>query len=161
MALQFGDTYYCKVTHCENGKWITRRVTGIEVQRADGRVVRLRGPDLPDAIVIQTGPQSDSDGKGFLQVIQLPEQAFASASPDPSASPGPSAVNPGVHVTVENNAGRTQQRFFTARDGFVFAVGMLAATVVFMLLFMLWADLHDFRLKSTSPATYQPYCSRF
>lgn len=126
MALQFGDTYYCKVTHCENQRLVTRRVTCIEVQRGDGRIVRLRGPGLPDAIVIQTGPQSDSDGKGFLQVIQMPEEAFATASSTSSTGA------PGVQVTVENNAGRTQQRFFTARDGFIFTVGMLAATVLFM-----------------------------
>ena len=73
MALQFGDAHYCKVTHFENQKAVTRRVTCIEVHRTDGRVVRLRGADLPDSICIQTGPESDSDGKGFLQVIELPE----------------------------------------------------------------------------------------
>lgn len=155
MALQFGDTYYCKVGFWENGRVVTRRVSCIDVQRADGRVVRLRGPDLPDAVIIQTGPQSDSNGKGFLQVVEMPEDAFASAS-----SPS-SAGTPGVQVTVENNAGRNQQRFFTARDGFVFTVGMLTATVVFMWVFSFWVEYHDVRLKTTPPATYQPYRPRY
>jgi hypothetical protein len=154
MALQFGGTYYCKVSFWENGRVVTRRVSCIEVQRGDGRVVRLRGPGLPDAVTIQTGPQSDSDGKGLLQVVEMPEEAFASAS-----SPS-SAGTPGVQVTVENNAGRTQQRYFTARDGFIFSVGMLAATVLFMWVFSAWVELRDIRLKATPPATYQPYRPR-
>jgi hypothetical protein len=155
MALQFGDTHYCKVTLFENQKAVTRRVTCIEVHRADGRVIRLKGADLPDSICIQTGPQSDSDGKGFLQVIELPEQAFASATQASSAS------GPSVQLTVENNAGRTQQRFFTARDGFIFTVGMLAATVLFMWVFSFWVEYHDVRFKTTPPATYQPYRPRY
>jgi hypothetical protein len=155
MALQFGDNHYCKVTHFENQKATTRRVTCIEVHRADGRVVRLRGSDLPDSLCIQTGPESDSDGKGFLQVIELPEQAFA------SAASAPQGASPGVQVTVENNAGRAQQRFFTARDGFIFCVGMLAATVVSMLGFSAWLELHEFHLKTTPTATYQPDRPRY
>ena len=155
MALQFGETYYCKVSVWENGRVVTRRVTCIEVQRGDGRVVRLRGPGLPDAVTIQTGPQSDSDGKGLLQVVEMPEEAFASAS-SPSA-----AGTPGIQVTVENNAGRNQQRFFIGRDGFVFCVGALAATVLFMWVFSAWFELHEFRLKTTPPVTYQPNRFRF
>jgi hypothetical protein len=155
MALQFGETYYCKISVWENGRVVTRRVTCIEVQRADGRAVRLRGPGLPDAVTIQTGPQSESDGKGLLQVVEMPEEAFASAS-----SPS-SAGTPGVQVTVENNAGRTQQRFFTARDGFIFCAGMLATTVVVMLVFSAWVELHDIRLKATPPPTYLPYRPRY
>ena len=134
MALQSGEAHYCKVTHFENQKAVTRRVTCIEVHRTDGRVVRLRGADLPDSICIQTGPESDSDGKGFLQVIELPERAFASA---------------------------WLKRFFTARDGFSFMVGMLAATIVFMWVFSFWVELHDVRLKTTPPAMYQPYRPRY
>lgn len=155
MAIQFGDAYYCKVIFFENGKVFTRRVTCIEVHRADGRVVRLTGRDLPDSICIQTGPASDSDGKGFVQVVEQPEQAFASATQAPPA--GASSVQ----VTVENNAGRTQQRFFTARDGFIFTVGMLTATVLFMWVFSFWVEYHDVRFKTTPPATYQPYRPRY
>jgi hypothetical protein len=156
MALQFGDSSYCKVIFFENGKVFTRRVTCIEVHRADGRVVRLSGRDLPDSICIQTGPASDSDGKGFVQVVEQPEQAFASATQAPPA--GTSSVQ----VTVENNAGRTQHRFFTARDGFVFIAGMLATTVIVMLVVSAWLEVHDLLPRTTPTVTTQSYrSSRF
>jgi hypothetical protein len=154
MALQHGGTYYCKVSFWENGRVVMRRVTCIEVQRADGRIVRITGPDLPDAIVIQTGPQSGSDGKGFVQVIQMPEEAFASTCSTSSTG------GPGVQVTVENNAGRTQHRFFNARDGFIFVMGMLATTVLFLWMFTGWVSLHDLGSRDTTSAQsygYQPH----
>lgn len=157
MALQFGDTYYCKVTHCENQRLVTRRVTCIEVQRGDGRIVRLRGPGLPDAIVIQTGPQSDSDGKGLLQVIEMPDDSFASAPASSTSSTG----TPGVQVTVENNAGRTQHKFFSARDGFIFVVGMLATTVLFLWMFTGWVELHDLGSRVTTSAQSYGYQPRY
>jgi hypothetical protein len=155
MALQFGDTYYCKVTYSENQRWVTRRVTCIEVQRSDGRVVRIRGSDLPDAIAIQTGPQSDSDGKGLLQAIELPGDAFASASSTSSTG------TPGVQVTVENNAGRTQHRFFNARDGFIFVMGMLSTTILFLWMFTGWVSLHDLGSRVATSAQSYGYQPRY
>jgi hypothetical protein len=148
-ALEVEKTHLCKVFYSENGKGFTRRVTCMVVQRPDGKVVRLTGPSLPDTIAIYTGSQSESDGKGLLEVIEAPSESLATGS-TPSAQP-----------TVETKAVTSQQRFFNARDGFVFCVGMLTATIAFMWIFTAWVELRDFRLRTSPPATNQPYRPRF
>jgi hypothetical protein len=64
-------------------------------------------------------------------------------------------------VTVENNAGRTQHRFFNARDGFIYTAGLLTSAIVFIWLFSEWVALHDFRSSVATPAQSYGYQPRY
>ncbi len=55
MALNHKGEYYTEFTHSESGKHLNRRLHLIMVQRGDGGLVELAGPDLPDSIISFAG----------------------------------------------------------------------------------------------------------
>jgi hypothetical protein len=50
------NKYYCKVVWMEAGKSVTRRLTQLSIVTATGLVYHISGKDLPDTLIIQTGP---------------------------------------------------------------------------------------------------------
>jgi hypothetical protein len=71
MALFDGKEWYCKVTHYENGRVVTRRVYSIVVQAVDGRSYTLTGQKLPDSLAIFTGVSHS--GNHMLEVLMNPK----------------------------------------------------------------------------------------
>lgn len=137
MAIEIEGGHLCKITFSENGKSFTRRVNAMLVQRADGQVVRLIGAHLPDTVYLTTG--GHTDGKGLLEVIERPAQSVA--------SPAPQAEQ--LYMVA------TPKRPSSERDAFFFVLGMLATLVMCMLVFSAWVEVHDIRLRATSPARYR------
>ena len=76
MALEAGGQRFCKVTHTENGRSVTRRIHTMMVQAADGRVHQLDGDGLPDAIVLHSGVAYR--GGHLAEVLLNPKVAKAS-----------------------------------------------------------------------------------
>ncbi len=142
MALEIEGNHLCKVFFSENGKVFIRRVGSMIVQRSDGRVERLFGNTLPDSIALYTGGQSD--GKGILEVIERPAQS--SQLPTQSVE----------QLFVVS----TPPKRFSDRDGFIFVLGMLAATVMFLWVFTAWVQLRDLRPRPSYPAMNQGYLPR-
>lgn len=75
MALFAGDRHYCKIVWMENGRIVVRRVYELTIQQPSGLVQRLTGKDLPDGIVIQTGPSMK--GRPTMEVMMFPESRMA------------------------------------------------------------------------------------
>jgi len=71
MALQADDKWYCKVTHYENGRVITRRIHSIAIQAVDGRLYTLTEKKLPDAIALFTG--DNNRGEHMAEVLMNPK----------------------------------------------------------------------------------------
>ena len=76
MALEAGGQRFCKVTHTENGRSVTRRIHTMMVQAADGRVHQLEGTDLPDSISLFSGVTYR--GRHLAEVLLNPKVAKAS-----------------------------------------------------------------------------------
>ena len=76
MALEAGSRRFCKVTHSENGRTVTRRIHTMTVQAADGRLHHLDGSDLPDSISLYSGVSYR--GAHLAEVLLNPEEAKAS-----------------------------------------------------------------------------------
>lgn len=75
MALQAEkDRWFCKVTHYENGRVITRRIHSIAIQAVDGRLYKLTGTKLPDAISLYTG--DEYSGEHMAEVLMNPKPPF-------------------------------------------------------------------------------------
>ena len=55
MAMMHKDECYTQLAHFESGKTMSRRMHRMMVQREDGEMVELTGPDLPDWIVSFAG----------------------------------------------------------------------------------------------------------
>jgi hypothetical protein len=56
MALFADGKDYCKIVWMENGRMTVRRLHQITIQQPSGLVYHLTGKDLPDGMIIQTGP---------------------------------------------------------------------------------------------------------
>jgi hypothetical protein len=76
MALEAGGQRFCKVTHTENGRSVTRRIHTMMVQAADGRVHQLDGSSLPDSISLFSGVTYR--GGHLAEVLLNPKLAKAS-----------------------------------------------------------------------------------
>lgn len=75
MALQADkDKWYCKVTHYENGRVVTRRIHSIAIQAVDGRLYTLTEKKLPDAIALFTGEAHS--GEHMAEVLMNPKPPF-------------------------------------------------------------------------------------
>lgn len=75
--------HYCKVVWMEAGRSVTRRLTQLSIITAAGLVYHLTGKDLPDVLIIQTGPTVG--GNPTAEVLLPPrskqlEQALGKAS---------------------------------------------------------------------------------
>ena len=70
MALNADKQWHCKVTHYENNRVVTRRVSSIVVQAVDGRSYTLTGSKLPDSISWSTG--ESHSGNHLLEVLMNP-----------------------------------------------------------------------------------------
>lgn len=55
MALEVTGQRFCKLTHTENGKVMSRRIHSMVVQATDGRIHYLTGKQLPEYISLHTG----------------------------------------------------------------------------------------------------------
>ena len=66
MALNQNGEYYTQWTHTESGKHLSRRLQLIMVQRGDGGLVELAGPDLPDSILTFAGNGHKDLHKGYI-----------------------------------------------------------------------------------------------
>ena len=55
MSLEVTGRRFCKLTHTENGKVMSRRVHSMVVQANDGRIHYLTGKQLPEYISLHTG----------------------------------------------------------------------------------------------------------
>lgn len=67
MAIEQDGRHFCKVTHHENGRVITRRIHELVVQAIDGKTYRVRDKGLPDSISLYCGELED--GKHFADVL--------------------------------------------------------------------------------------------
>ncbi|MBX3412415.1 MAG: hypothetical protein KF708_06990 [Pirellulales bacterium] len=56
MALFADGKHFCKVVWMEGGRVIVRRLYQLTIQQPSGLVYHLTGKDLPDGMIIQTGP---------------------------------------------------------------------------------------------------------
>ena len=75
MALEARGRRFCKVTHTENGRTLTRRIHTMMVQATDGRVHHIEGKSLPDSISLYSGvPHS---GAHLAEELLSPKDAKA------------------------------------------------------------------------------------
>ena len=72
MALFAGKKHFCKVVWMEAGDTVVRRIYRLTIQQPSGLVEHLEGKDLPDAMVIQTGPSIKPRGAS-MQVLMQPD----------------------------------------------------------------------------------------
>lgn len=80
MALHHGDEHYTKWMHIENGNMMVRRLHRIEIQARDGRLHVIRGEDLPDGFVTNTG--HGYKGKHIAQILLRPHSTRRLPAPD-------------------------------------------------------------------------------
>ncbi len=74
MALKSGDKWYCKVTHYENGRVVTRRIYSVAIQATDGRLYTLAEKKLPDSISLFTG--ESHSGEHMAEVLMNPKPRY-------------------------------------------------------------------------------------
>ena len=80
MALHHGEEHYTKWMHIENGNMMVRRLHRIEIQARDGRLYVIRGKNLPDGFVSNTG--HGHKGEHIAQILLRPESIRNLHAPD-------------------------------------------------------------------------------
>jgi hypothetical protein len=75
MALFVGEKRFCKIIWMEGGRTVVRRIFKMAIQQPSGLIEIVEGKDLPDAIVLETGPTAK--GKPTMQAIMSPESRKA------------------------------------------------------------------------------------
>ena len=87
MALTHGHVHYTKLVQFETGDVRVRRVHKMVTHNSDGTVKVQKGDSLPDAIVLNTG--RESNGEHSAQIIERPHKTAAYYTPRDSV-PWPS-----------------------------------------------------------------------